>query len=97
MGSQGNEIPENDEYLAKERELKDFQELRVRRLEALVREKTGVIERQEDELATNAQDIYRLKQQTADCQRMVAECETRLDRARVLLEQKDGELAAARV
>lgn len=90
---------ENDEeeYLAKERELREVSDLRIRTLERLVKEKVQLVGAQEQELAQAAQDLQRLRGQLAERERVSRELEDKLERGRQALEVREAEAARARV
>jgi hypothetical protein len=46
-------LQEDDDYLKKEREIKELNDLRIRTLERLVKEKVDIIHQQESEISIN--------------------------------------------
>lgn len=91
----GEEEPLDDGlYMQKERELKELNDLRIRTLEKLVREKVDIIQAQESDLALQAQDLDAMKRTLGERESLVSDFETRLDKAKAHISQRESEIAA---
>jgi len=68
-----------DDYLQKEREIKELNDLRIKTLERLVKEKVDIIHQQEEELAMHRQDVKGVKNAITDKDKILLDYERRLE------------------
>ena len=66
-----------DDYLQKEREIKELNDLRIKTLERLVKEKVDIIHQQEEELAMYRLDVKGVKNAITDKDKILMDYERR--------------------
>ena len=98
-GGYDNQLDLMDEgdYLQKEREIKELNDLRIRTLERLVKEKVDIIHQQEQELAVFMQDVKGVKSAITDKDKMLMDYERRLETSKHVLQQKDAEVSSTKM
>lgn len=75
-----------DDYLQKEREIKELNDLRIKTLERLVKEKVDIIHQQEEELAMYRLDVKGVKNAITDKDKILMDYERRLETSKHLLQ-----------
>jgi len=75
-----------DDYLQKEREIKELNDLRIKTLEILVLEKVDIIHQQEEELAMHRQDVKGVKNAITDKDKILLDYERRLETSKHLIQ-----------
>ena len=76
----------DDDYMQKEREIKELNDLRIKTLERLVKEKVDIIHQQEAELAMSMQDVRSIKGTVHEKDKFLNDFERRLDISKNILQ-----------
>ena len=76
----------DDDYMQKEREIKELNDLRIKTLERLVKEKVDIIHQQEAELAMSMQDFRSIKGTVHEKDKFLNDFERRLDISKNILQ-----------
>ena len=76
----------DDDYMQKEREIKELNDLRINTLERLVKEKVDIIHQQEAELAMSMQDVRSIKGTVHEKDKFLNDFERRLDISKNILQ-----------
>ena len=91
------ELMEDDVYLQKERELREATEQRIKGLEQFLQQKNDLIRQQADSLSQADHDIRHLKKLINERDQVLKEYDTRLGRAKTIIEQREMELTDCKI